>query len=83
MVKIDASFIAGIGRDFEDAALVEAMVTLVGNLGKLVVAEDVETPIQLDFLRRLKCDVSQGFLLGRPQPAHEIDIWLMKQMIVT
>ena len=48
------------------------MVTMAHTLGKEVVAEGVETPAQLAFLRALGCDAAQGFLLGRPTEACQI-----------
>ena len=71
-VKIDRSFVAGLGADAADAALVRSMVELAHGLGKRVVAEGVETEAQLAFLRRVGCDAAQGFLLARPQPAEEL-----------
>jgi EAL domain-containing protein (putative c-di-GMP-specific phosphodiesterase class I) len=71
-IKVDRSFVRDIGADPEDEAVVQAIVTLGHALGKEVVAEGVETEAQLAFLRRLGCDVAQGFLLGRPQPSEEI-----------
>ena len=52
--------------------MVRAIVTLGHTLGKEVVAEGIETEAQLVFLRRLKCDAAQGFLLARPRAAAEI-----------
>ena len=71
-IKIDRSFMRDIGTDPDDEAVVEAMVTMGHTLGKEVVAEGVETPAQLTFLRRLGCDAAQGFLLGRPTEAAQI-----------
>jgi EAL domain-containing protein (putative c-di-GMP-specific phosphodiesterase class I) len=71
-IKIDGSFVRDIGTDPDDDAVVQAIVTLGHTLGKEVVAEGVETPAQLAFLRRLGCDTAQGFLLGRPSEAAQI-----------
>ncbi len=71
-IKIDRSFVRDIGRDPEDEAVVQAMVSLGHALGKRVVAEGVENEVQLAFLRRLGCDAAQGFLLARPMTAAEI-----------
>src|SRR4051794_29857443 len=71
-IKVDRSFVRGIGADPEDEAVVRAIVTLGHALGKAVVAEGVETEVQLAFLRELGCDAAQGFLLARPQPAVEV-----------
>ena len=71
-LKIDRSFIDGLGRDNEDTSIVEAIVTLAHALGLTAVAEGLETPTQLDALRVIGCDYAQGFLLGRPLPADVI-----------
>jgi EAL domain-containing protein (putative c-di-GMP-specific phosphodiesterase class I) len=71
-IKIDRSFVRDIGSDPEDEAVVRAMVSLGHALGKSVVAEGVENEAQLAFLRRLGCDVAQGFLLARPRTAAEL-----------
>jgi diguanylate cyclase (GGDEF)-like protein/PAS domain S-box-containing protein len=71
-LKIDQSFIDGLGRDNEDTSIVEAIVTLAHALGLTAVAEGLETPTQLDALRVIGCDYAQGFLLGRPLPADQI-----------
>jgi predicted signal transduction protein with EAL and GGDEF domain len=68
-IKIDRSFIADIGRSEHAETIIRAIVQLGHNLGKLVLAEGVETEAQLAFLRSAECDQAQGFLLGRPQPA--------------
>lgn len=72
-LKIDRSFITDILANGEDAAIVRAIITLGHSLGMVVVAEGVEQPEQLAFLRSLQCDEVQGFLLGRPMPAEQFD----------
>ena len=72
-IKIDRTFINGLGIDAEDSTIVEAVVNLGHSLGLLVVAEGVETPLQLTRLRELGCDSGQGYLLGRPRPAEMIE----------
>ena len=72
-VKIDRSFVRGIGSSQEDAAIVAAVVELGHVLGLSVTAEGVETPEQHERLRELGCDDAQGFLFGRPVPGEEID----------
>ncbi len=64
-LKIDASFIAGLGGGGKDEAIVAAIVGLAQSLNKRVVAEGVETPEQLDHLRRLGCRGAQGFLFWK------------------
>nr|MDQ3757682.1 EAL domain-containing protein [Actinomycetota bacterium] len=71
VLKIDRSFVDGLGVDPEDQAIVTAVVSLARALGLGVVAEGVETAEQLDEVRRLGCNSVQGFYLGRPQPADD------------
>ncbi len=69
VLKIDRSFVDGLGDDPEDTAIVTAIISLARALGLRVVAEGVETRRQLDELRRLGCDRGQGFMFARPRPA--------------
>jgi diguanylate cyclase (GGDEF)-like protein/PAS domain S-box-containing protein len=71
-LKIDRSFVKGLPDDRDDCAITQAVIAMAHSLSMEVVAEGVETESQLNFLRRLGCDQAQGFLLGRPVPAHEI-----------
>jgi EAL domain-containing protein (putative c-di-GMP-specific phosphodiesterase class I)/CheY-like chemotaxis protein len=68
-IKVDRSFIAGLGREPEDTAIVAAVISMAHALGRSVLAEGVETPVQLEHLRVLGCDWAQGFYFGRPAPA--------------
>ena len=68
-IKIDRSFVTGLGLEADDTSIVEAVVRLGHSLGLTVVAEGVETPLQLNRLRELGCDRAQGYLFGRPRPA--------------
>jgi diguanylate cyclase (GGDEF)-like protein/PAS domain S-box-containing protein len=68
-IKIDRSFVTGLGLESDDTSIVEAVVRLGHSLGLKVVAEGVETPLQLNRLRELHCDKGQGYLFGRPRPA--------------
>ncbi|CAN7599374.1 EAL domain-containing protein [Bosea sp. LjRoot9] len=68
-LKIDRSFIAKLGVTLESVAITRAVIQLGHALGIEVVAEGVETPEQLDFLIQEGCDLTQGFLLGRPLDA--------------
>jgi diguanylate cyclase (GGDEF)-like protein/PAS domain S-box-containing protein len=65
-VKIDRSFVAGIGRDDRDARVVAGMIQLARELGLHTVAEGVEDEAQLDALIHLGCDAAQGFHFARP-----------------
>ncbi|HEY0190766.1 MAG TPA: EAL domain-containing protein [Kofleriaceae bacterium] len=68
-LKIDKSFIHELHADRERALITSAIVTLGHHLGLQVVAEGVETAEQLAFLTEARCDLVQGFLLGRPADA--------------
>lgn len=72
-LKIDRSFIADIRDDAPDAkatatAIIRAVSQMAHSLGLTVVAEGVETDLQLSVLRLLETDALQGYLLGRPMP---------------
>jgi len=66
VLKIDRSFIDGMGRERESAAIVHSIIHLGGALGLEVVAEGVETDAQLDTLLVAGCSHLQGYLLSRP-----------------
>jgi diguanylate cyclase (GGDEF)-like protein/PAS domain S-box-containing protein len=68
-VKIDSSFVAGLGRSREDSAGVAAIIGLAHGLKLTAIAEGVETAEQLMELRDLDCDRAQGYYFARPQPA--------------
>jgi diguanylate cyclase (GGDEF)-like protein len=68
VVKIDRSFVAPMGRDPRDLAIVRGIIDLAHNIELTVVAEGVETEEQYQQLVKLGCDYAQGFHLGRPQP---------------
>jgi EAL domain-containing protein (putative c-di-GMP-specific phosphodiesterase class I) len=72
-IKIDRSFVGGLGLDSEDTTIVEAVVRLGQSLGLTVVAEGIESPLQLTRLRELGCERGQGYLFGRPRPAELIE----------
>ncbi|HSO95474.1 MAG TPA: EAL domain-containing protein [Acidimicrobiia bacterium] len=71
-VKIDRSFVARLGTDPADAAIVAAVVSLGHALGVEVVGEGVETESQLHELRALGADAAQGFYFSPPQPAADL-----------
>jgi EAL domain-containing protein (putative c-di-GMP-specific phosphodiesterase class I) len=71
-VKLDRTFVGGLGVDPSDAEIVRAVVTLGRSLGLDVVAEGIETLHQLRALNDLGCQYGQGFLLGYPVAADEL-----------
>jgi diguanylate cyclase (GGDEF)-like protein/PAS domain S-box-containing protein len=68
-LKVDRSFVDGLGRETEATAICTAIVSLAHALGMRAVAEGVETHEQLASLRTLGCELAQGYLFGRPAPA--------------
>jgi EAL domain-containing protein (putative c-di-GMP-specific phosphodiesterase class I) len=68
-VKIDQAFIRGLHDGNQDAAITRAIIAMAKSLQLQVVAEGVETPEQLQFLREQGCDEVQGYLISRPVDA--------------
>jgi diguanylate cyclase (GGDEF)-like protein/PAS domain S-box-containing protein len=75
-IKIDRSFVIGMGAEAGDAVIVRSTVDLGRNLGLEVVAEGVETIEHWEQLRELGCNTAQGYFLSRPVPADELCVWL-------
>jgi EAL domain-containing protein (putative c-di-GMP-specific phosphodiesterase class I) len=72
-LKIDRSFVSRLGASARDDAVVSAVIDLAHAHELLVIGEGVETAEQLAALRRMGCDRAQGYLMGRPMPASELD----------
>jgi len=68
-LKVDKSFVDGLGKDSESTAIVKAVISLAKALGMRVTAEGIETSEQLERLRALGCDQGQGYFFSRPVPA--------------
>lgn len=75
-VKIDQSFVSGLGRAADDEAIVSAVIGLGQSLNVQVTAEGIETPEQADFLKRHGCDHAQGFLYAKPMSADRVPLFL-------
>ena len=73
VLKIDRSFISGLPSDRASVTLVSSIIGLASAFNLAVVAEGVETTGQLELLRKLKCNHSQGYLHSRPVPAPELE----------
>jgi diguanylate cyclase (GGDEF)-like protein len=72
VLKVDRSFIDGLGTEPEDSAIVHAILSLAHALGLHVIAEGVETPLQAHQLAALGCGVAQGFLWSPAVPAEQV-----------
>jgi diguanylate cyclase (GGDEF)-like protein/PAS domain S-box-containing protein len=79
-LKIDRSFVVAMTDHADDLTLVTSIIGLAHGLGLKVVAEGVDADEQAKFLRLIKCDVMQGYLFGRPQPAADIARLLAAQV---
>jgi EAL domain-containing protein (putative c-di-GMP-specific phosphodiesterase class I) len=71
-LKIDRSFVRGLGHEADDDSIVTSVIDLARSLGVSVVAEGVETEQQLAGLRARGCDTMQGFLFAKPGPPEAV-----------
>jgi sensor c-di-GMP phosphodiesterase-like protein len=71
LLKIDRTFVTGLGTNAQDTAIVTAVMAMAGSLGLAVVAEGVETAEQLAELRRLGCSMAQGHHMAPALPLDE------------
>ena len=78
-IKIDMSFVHGIGKDIDDEEIIKVIITLAKSLGLQSVAEGVETKEQISFLHKHQCDCLQGFYFCRPLPA-EVATQFLKEI---
>jgi diguanylate cyclase (GGDEF)-like protein/PAS domain S-box-containing protein len=72
-VKIDRRFVTNLGTARGGLAIIRATLAMAAALGLKVTAEGVETDLQLELLRELGCHCAQGFGIGRPMPAEELE----------
>lgn len=83
VLKVDGSFVGGLGAASDDTAIVEAIVGLGRTLGLVTVAEGVETVDQLALLREMGCECAQGWLFGRPMAPEHLTAILRHQVAPT
>ena len=69
VLKIDRSFVAGLGEDAEDTAILQMIIELAHTLGMRIIAEGVESEEQAEQLRQMGCDLGQGFHFAEPLPS--------------
>lgn len=75
-LKIDRSFVDGLGTDPENTSIVRAVIDMGRAFGLTLLAEGVETELQLTELREMGCDLGQGYLWNRPLPPEQLEAWL-------
>ena len=73
VIKVDRTFVQGVGTDAKDAAITANVVSLAHALGLLAIAEGIESDEQLLSMRKLGCDLAQGYAFAHPAPAAEIE----------
>ena len=76
VLKIDRSFITDLTAGGTATTIVNAMVLLGNNLSMTVVAEGVETPDQAQFLKRIGCQMAQGYLFSKPIQSSTVEKFL-------
>ncbi|MFN3616557.1 MAG: putative bifunctional diguanylate cyclase/phosphodiesterase [Aquabacterium sp.] len=76
-LKIDRSFVHGLGDTPQSTAIVSAIIALARALGLRVIAEGVEKVSQMEILYNLGCHICQGFLYAKPMPPAELEMWVV------
>jgi diguanylate cyclase (GGDEF)-like protein len=79
-LKVDRSFVDGLGTDSSDLSIVDAITNMARSLNLEVIAEGVETREQLDILQTLGASMGQGYLWSRALPADEVSTWVGESM---
>jgi EAL domain-containing protein (putative c-di-GMP-specific phosphodiesterase class I) len=77
-LKIDKSFVAGLGEDVQDTAIVQMVIDLAHSLGMEAVAEGVETQEQAEQLKEMGCDLGQGYYFAKPLPPEAASEYLAR-----
>jgi diguanylate cyclase (GGDEF)-like protein len=75
-LKVDRTFVDGLGRDSSDLSIVDAIINMADSLALGVIAEGVETAEQLEILQSLGARMGQGYLWSRALPATSLASWL-------
>jgi EAL domain-containing protein (putative c-di-GMP-specific phosphodiesterase class I)/ActR/RegA family two-component response regulator/GGDEF domain-containing protein len=80
-LKIDRSFIKTAPASEREAAIVRAIIAMGHQLNMRVIANGVESDVQLGYLRRGECDIFQGYLFGEPMPADAASLALRRRYL--
>lgn len=72
-LKIDMSFVQGIGTCYKDEIIIKSIISLASDFGYETIGEGVETKEQIDFLNKYNCDQLQGYYFYKPMPADEME----------
>ena len=79
-IKIDQSFVANIGLNPEDEAILDATINIAKRLNRKIIAEGVETEEQREYLLERECEYFQGFLFSRPLPEEDVEELLSQRI---
>ena len=77
-MKLDRSFVDDIASDAEDRSITTAIIAMARELGLKTVAEGVETAAQHEVLKKLGCNIGQGYLYSPPLAGTQLQDWLFK-----
>jgi len=80
-LKIDRAFVTGLNTDEQSSAIIRSTIELGHSLGMTVVAEGVETAVELAALKQFGCDYAQGYHVCRPKQAEDLIAWLQAQPV--
>ncbi|HEY9878824.1 MAG TPA: EAL domain-containing protein [Leptolyngbyaceae cyanobacterium] len=75
-LKIDTCFVRGVTNDLKNQAILTAVIQMAHDLKLTVIAEGVETEAELAFLQNYRCDIGQGYHIGRPMSADKFEEFL-------
>src|SRR5690554_46064 len=78
-VKVDKSFVMTAQQSRESRLVIQAIIDLAHSLDMKVIAEGIEDQTTLQFLQQLGCDKAQGYFIGKPIPADQMDAWLAQR----
>ena len=78
ILKIDRGLLKHVDNDVVDAKIYQSIIELAHTLNMKAIAEGVETPSQLAYLRQHHCDIAQGYIYSHPLPAIEFSAWVLE-----